>query len=56
MKDREIQVDNKGWNGEGDLFIFIRLPLAELFKKPATTITVDVEYNSAFAEGPSSSI
>ena len=53
LKDREIRVDNKGWNGNGDLFIFIRLPLAELFKKPTTTITVTVEYNSAFAEGPS---
>ena len=50
VKDREIQIDNKGWNGKGDLFIFIHLPLAELFQTTACTITLNVEYNAALAE------
>ena len=50
VKDREIQVDNKGWNGNGDLFVFIDLPVAELFQVPATTISLNVDVNAAIAE------
>lgn len=50
VKNREIQVDHKGWNGKGDLFIFIYLPIVELFKSKANKITVSVGFNSALAE------
>ena len=50
VKDREVQVDNKGWNGQGDLFIFIHLPLVELFQTKTSTISLNIEHNSALAE------
>ena len=50
ITNRSIQIDNKGWNGEGDLFIFLYLPLAELFQPNISTISLNIGYNSTLAE------